>query len=401
MWRNRNIWILLTGEFIAGLGLWLGLIGDLQFMQEKVPSDFLKSLLITIGLIAGLAFGPYAGRLTDRSSKKYVMLIAGLIRIISVVFMLIAISTGAIWWMVVFLILLQISAAFYFPALQAALPLVADEKDLLQLNGIHMNVSTLSRIIGTALGGFLLVVLPLSFLYIGSLVTYVGLFILTFFLDINENRDLNLVKQPIEKTGFKQVFPIINSVPIVLMTLLITIVPTLFLGGFNLMVINISEIQDSTAIKGWVYAAEGISFMIGAILIRKINNKLSPYVVLFGSSFMIGISQLLLYFAANPLITVIAFLLFGYSVGSFFPTAATIFQTQVPKHYHGRFFSFRNMLDRVTYQIVLLLSGFLLDLIGLQFMCLVFGILSIIMTASFYAKNKQIGTAFEQRQNIF
>ncbi|MBT2658028.1 MFS transporter [Bacillus sp. ISL-18] len=401
MWRNKNIWILLTGEFIAGLGLWLGIIGDLQFMQDKVPSDFLKSLLMTIGILAGLVFGPYAGRLTDRSSKKTVMLIAGFVRIISVVFMLIAIATGAIEWMVLFLILLQISAAFYFPALQATLPLVVVEKDLLQLNGIHMNVSTLSRIIGTALGGFLLVILPLSILYIGSLVTYVGLFILTFFLDIHENKDLNLVKQPIEKTGFKQVFPIINRVPIVLMTLLITIVPTLFLGGFNLMVINISEIQDSTSIKGWVYAAEGVSFMIGALLIRKINNQVSPYVVLFGSSFVIGFSQLLLYFAANPLVTVFAFLLFGFSVGCFFPTAATIFQTQVPKDFHGRFFSFRNMLDRVTYQIVLLLSGFLLDFMGLQLMCVVFGSLSIFMTLIFYAKNKQIGTAIEQKQNIF
>ncbi|MEH7418790.1 MFS transporter [Neobacillus drentensis] len=397
MWRNKNIWILLTGEFIAGLGLWLGIIGDLEFMQEKVPSDFLKSLLMTIGLLAGLAFGPYAGRLTDRSSKKNVMIIAGLVRMISVVFMLIAIATGAIWWMVLFLILLQISAAFYFPALQAALPLVVADKDLLQLNGIHMNVSTLSRIIGTALGGFLLVFLPLSFLYIGSLVSYVGLFILTFFLDINENKTINLVKQPIEKTGFKQVFPIINRVPIVLMTLLITLVPTLFLGGFNLMVINISEIQDSTAIKGWVYAAEGISFMLGALLIRKINNKLSPYVVLFGSSFVIGLSQLLLYFAADPFVTVMAFLLFGFSVGSFFPTAATIFQTQVPKDFHGRFFSFRNMLDRVTYQIVLLLSGFLLDLMGLQLMCVVFGSLSIIMTSFFYARNKRIGATVEEK----
>jgi len=329
------------------------------------------------------------------------MLIAGLVRIISVVFMLIAIATGAIWWMVLFLVLLQISAAFYFPALQATLPLVVAEKDLLQLNGIHMNVSTLSRIIGTALGGFLLVVFPLSFLYIGSLVAYVGLFILTCFLDIIENKDIILVKRPIEKTGFKQVFPIINSVPIVFMSLLITIVPTLFLGGFNLMVINISEIQESTAIKGWVYAAEGVSFMIGALLIRKINNQLSPYVVLFGSSFVIGLSQLLLYFAANPLVTVIAFLLFGFSVGSFFPTAATIFQTQVPKDFHGRFFSFRNMLDRVTYQIVLLLSGFLLDLMGLQLMCVVFGSLSIFMTAIFYGRNKQIGTTVEQKQNIF
>lgn len=32
MWKNRNVWIILTGEFVAGLGLWLGIIGNLEFM---------------------------------------------------------------------------------------------------------------------------------------------------------------------------------------------------------------------------------------------------------------------------------------------------------------------------------------------------------------------------------
>ncbi|MCM3117316.1 MFS transporter [Neobacillus sp. MER 74] len=391
MLRNKNVWILLTGEFIAGLGLWLGVIGNLEFMQEKLPSDFLKSLLLAAGLLAGVAFGPYAGRLTDQVSKKTVMLLAGFVRSVSVVFMLIAIATGSIWWMVVFLVLLQISAAFYFPALQAALPLIVSEKDLLQLNGIHMNVSTLSRIIGTAVAGILLVILPLSMLYVGSLVAYIGLFILTWFLNIDESKDLLIAKNSrTEKTSFKDVFPIIKGLPIVLMTLIMTLIPVLFLGGFNLVVINISELQDSSAIKGWIYTTEGISFMLGAFLIKLISGRISPYIILFACSFLIGGSQLLLYLADVPVLSVVAFAFFGFSVGCFFPTAATIFQTKIPKEFHGRFFSFRNMLDRVTFQIVLLISGFLLDLIGLQLMCVLFGGISIIMTTLFYTRHKYL-----------
>lgn len=393
MWRNRNVWIILTGEFVAGLGLWLGIIGNLEFMQEKVPSDFFKSLLLASGLVAGIAVGPFAGRLTDQWSKKTVMLVSGFVRAMSVVFMLVAIATGSIWWMVVFLVLIQISAAFYFPALQAAIPLIVAERDLLQLNGIHMNVATLSRIIGTAAAGVLLVILPLSMLYIGSLAAYIGLLILTWFLSIDEQKETKPVKKgTVEKASFKDVFPIIKGLPIVFMTLLMTLVPLLFLGGFNLMVINISELQDSSAIKGWIYTAEGISFMLGAFFIKQISGKISPYIILFTCSLFIGFSQLLLFFANVPALTIIAFVVFGFSVGCFFPTAATIFQTKVPKAYHGRFFSFRNMLDRIIFQIVLLISGFLLDLIGLQMMCVIFGGLTIIMTASFYMKHKQIQT---------
>ncbi|MGX6444476.1 MFS transporter [Neobacillus sp. K501] len=390
MWKNKNVWILLTGEFIAGLGLWLSIIGNLEFMQEKVPSDFLKSLLMATGLLAGIAVGPYAGRLTDQTSKKKVMLMSGFLRAVSVIFMLIAIATGSVWWMVVFFIFIQISAAFYFPALQAAIPLVVADKDLLQLNGVHMNVSTLSRIIGTAAAGILLVLLPLSLLYVGSLVAYIVLFIMTWFLDIDEDRGKQQAgKGKQEKTSFKDVFPVIKGLPIVFMTLLMTLVPLLFLGGFNLLVINISELQGSSAIKGWIYTAEGVSFMIGAFFIKQISDKISPYTILFGSSILIGLSQLLLYFADIPMLTIIAFLIFGFSVGSFFPTAATIFQTKVPKDFHGRFFSFRNMLDRIGFQIVLIITGSLLDLIGLQLMCVLFGGLSIIVTLAFLAKHNR------------
>ncbi|KGM46399.1 MFS transporter [Neobacillus niacini] len=394
MWKNRNVWIILTGEFIAGLGLWLGIIGNLEFMQEKIPSDFLKSLLMATGLVAGIAVGPYAGRITDQKSKKTVMLWSGLLRTVSVIFMLIAIATGSVWWMLVFFVSIQISAAFYFPALQAAIPLIVKDQDLLQLNGVHMNVSTLSRIIGTAVGGILLVLLPLSMLYIGSLVAYLGLLILTWFLNFEENNETPSSRKSTNgKSSFKDVLPVIKGLPIVLMTLLMTLVPLLFLGGFNLLVINISELQDSSAIKGYIYAAEGVSFMIGAFFIKKINDKFSPYKILFGSSLLVGVSQIMLYFADVFVLTIAAFIVFGFSVGCFFPTASTIFQTKVPKDFHGRFFSFRNMLDRIGFQVVLLLTGFLLDFIGLQLMCLIYGGLTVIITIIFYLKNKQFGTA--------
>jgi MFS family permease len=402
MWKNKNVWILLTGEFIAGLGLWLGIIGNLEFMQEKVPSDFVKSIILAGGLLAGIAVGPWAGRITDQISKKTVMLASGFARAVSVIFMLIAIQTGSVWWMVIFLVFLQISAAFYFPALQAAIPLVVEEKDLLQLNGIHMNVSTLSRVLGTAVAGILLVILPLSMLYIGSLVAYFVLFAMTWFLNFDDSdKNLGSSKGTAKRGGgFKEVFPIIKGLPIVLMTLVLTLVPLLFIGGFNLMVINISELQDSSSIKGLIYTAEGIGFMLGAFIVKQISQKRSPYTILFFFSFIIGISQLLLYFADVPVLTLVAFFVFGFAVGCFFPTAATIFQTRVPKEFHGRFFSFRNMLDRVTFQVVLLLTGFLLDAVGLQLMVVIFGILSLVMTAAFFAKFRQLRTEVQINEKI-
>ncbi|WP_201714166.1 MFS transporter [Rossellomorea arthrocnemi] len=394
MWKNKNVWILLIGEFIAGLGLWLGIIGNLEFMQEKVPSDFLKSVILASGLLAGLAVGPLAGRITDQANKKTVMLISGFTRSVSVVFMLVAIYTGSVLWMVVFLVSIQVSAAFYFPALQAAIPMVVKEKELLQMNGVHMNVATLSRILGTALAGILLVIISLSMVYVLSLAAYLALFIMTWFLTIDEEETPHAKQKGTKPKGasFNEVFPVIKGLPIVFMTLVMTLIPLLFIGGFNLMVINISELQDSSVIKGWIYTAEGIAFMSGAFTVKKIGEKVSPYTILFFFSFVIGIAQMLLYFATSPVMSVLAFTVFGFAVGCFFPTAATIFQTRIPKEFHGRFFSFRNMLDRLIFQIVLLLTGLLLDLVGLQIMTVLFGILSLVLTGLFFMRYRQLRT---------
>lgn len=387
MWKNRNVWILLSGEFVAGLGLWIGIIGNLEFMQGNVPSDFLKSLLLAAGLLAGVAVGPYAGKLIDQTNKKTVMLLSGFMRAFSVIFMLIAIHTNSVWWMLVFLVILQISAAFYFPALQAAIPLVVAEKDLLVLNGVYMNVTTLSRIIGTAVAGILLVIMPLQSVYTLSLAAYIILFVFTWFLRIEEKtKDPSHKATATKSAGFKEVFPIIRNLPIVGMTLILILIPLLFIGGFNLLVMDISELQHSASIKGWIYTTEGTAFMTGAFIIKKISDKFSPYSILFTCSFVIGLAQISLYLADHAVFTLIAFFIFGFSVGCFFPTAATIFQTKVPKEYHGRFFSFRNMLDRITFQVVLLITGFLLDAVGLQLMCVLFGALSVILTTAFFVK---------------
>ena len=218
------------------------------------------------------------------------MLISGFVRTLSVIFMFIAIETGSVWWMITFLILIEICAAFYFPALQAAIPLVVKEENLLQVNGIYMNVSSISRIIGTASAGILLVIISLSMLYVLSFVAYLGLFILTCFLTINESKKEKTIlgDMPSPRTGFKDVFPIIKERPIVLMTLMLSFVPLFFLGGFNLVVMNISELQNNASIKGWIYTAEAIAVILGTFSVKQISHKCSPYTILFLCSFVIG-----------------------------------------------------------------------------------------------------------------
>jgi MFS transporter, DHA3 family, macrolide efflux protein len=397
MWKNRNIWIILTGEMIAGLGLWTGIIGNLEFMQEKIPSDFVKALIMSAGLLAGIIAGPLAGKIIDQSKKKTVLLISGAGRMLSVIFMLIAISTDSVWWMVAFMVSIQLSATFYFPALQATIPLVVKDDDLLSLNGWHMNVATISRVLGTALAGIMLVYWSLMSLYWISMIAYGALLLFTLMLRIDEEEGREAkVKSLANKGGFMEVFPVLKAYPAVGMTLIMTLIPLLFIGSFNLIVINISEIQDSSSIKGLIYTFEGVAFMVGTFAVKYISKKWSTTTILFSFATMVAVAEFMLFFAESTVITLAAFAVLGFSLGCFFPTAMVIFQKQMPKEFHGRFFSFRNMLERVMFQVVLLTAGAFLDIIGLQSMIIIFGLISLSMTAIFFVQMKKRNIILEQ-----
>ncbi|MGM9986940.1 MAG: MFS transporter [Bacillaceae bacterium] len=395
MLKNKNVWILMMGEFIANLGLWLGTIGNLEFLQQLVPSDLHKSLILLIGMFAGVLFGPLAGKVIDRTSKKKVMIYSSIVRIISVLFMFIAIWMDSILWMCVYMVVIGIATAFYLPALQATIPLIVKEHQLMSLNGLHMNVGTVARIMGTALAGILLLYLTLFQIYFLSMVAYIFILGCTLVLHIEgdntKKTEKKMEKQQASEGGFKEVWPILTSTPQVLMGLVLLLVPTLFLGSFNLMVLKIGELQGDAAIKSWLYTAEGLGFMIGAFVAKRVTGNKNPINVMLLAAMFMAFAHISLYFADMKIPSIISFTIFGLSAGVFFPIAATLFQTMVQRELHGRFFSFKGMLDRLLFQFILVCSGLFLDTIGFQNMVLVFGTISIIIVISFSIKKNRIG----------
>ena len=390
MVRNKNIWILMTGEFITNMGLWLGIIGNLEFLQNLVPSDLHKALILLLGMFAGLLFGPMAGKIVDKFSKKKVMIYSSLLRIVSVLFMFVAIWTNSIAWMCVYMVLIGIAAAFYQPALQATLPLVVKEHQLLSINGLHMNVGTIARILGTAMAGILLLYLSLFQIYFLSMLSYAVILIGTFFLTYEDKVKVKKGNAEQSKDGFKEVWPMLKKTPPVIMGLVLMLVPTLFLGSFNLMVLKIGELQNDITIKSWLYTAEGLGFMIGAFLARRLTNQRNPIDMMLLSASVMAITHLSLFFADMKIPSIISFALFGIAAGVFFPIAATLFQTMVNKEMHGRFFSFRGMLDRVLFQVILVCAGLFLDTIGFKNMVLVFGTISVLMVLSFISMRRKM-----------
>ena len=53
------------------------------------------------------------------------------------------------------------------------------------------------------------------------------------------------------------------------------------------MVINISEMQHDPTIKGFIYTIEGIAFMLGAFVIKRLSDHFKPENYYISSQFVL------------------------------------------------------------------------------------------------------------------
>jgi len=376
LWRNRSFLLLMIGEVVAGAGLWISIIANLQFMQHLVPSDFVKGLILMSGMLVGIFFAPKAGVMIDRYDKRKIMLFASLVRVLSPVCMFPALMYNSIAWMVLSLVIMQLTAVFYFPTVQSAIPSLLPPTELLKANSIYLNISTLSRIGGTAVGGVMIAAMDLSMLYLLSIVAYAILTVITMFIHIPK------VEQPAgksrEKIEFREIFTLIKQEPAVIVGMINMGMVTLFLGGINLLILNFSETQQRPELMGYIYTVEGISILLAGLLAkrwvgsRNLVSSSSGLIVLF------AIAQFGLSFSDSMWIVLASFSLFGVTVAFFFPMTTTIFQKRLPEHTHGRFFSFRGMYERTVFLVAVATTGACLDLMGISWYMILIGALTLL-----------------------
>jgi DHA3 family macrolide efflux protein-like MFS transporter len=389
--RNRTFVFMMIGEAIQGAGIWTSIIANLQFMQSHVPSDLGKSLILMCGLFLGVLISPQAGVWADRYDKKKILLISGLVRCLAPIVMFAAIHYQSVAIMLLSVVIMQVAATVYMPTVQAALPSVVPASELLKANSLNFNVITIARIGGTAAAGILVSMMNLYTVYALSLAFYVILVMLITQLRIPNTADSAAARNQ-EKIRFTELFPLIRAEPSIFIALINSGVITLFLGGFNLLVLKFSQIQHKPELMGWIYSLEGTSILIAglfakrAIGMRNLVTSSTLFMLLFALSFA-GMS-----FSESSYAVLGSFVLFGCAVAFFFPMVSTLFQIKVPKEAQGRFFSFRGMLDRVMFQISLLATGACLDWFGISTFLLTLAVITIssgILTL-FIAKRKSM-----------
>lgn len=346
---QRDFTIMILGQIISLFGNAILRFSLSLYVLEVTGSAAVFGTILAVSMIPTVLLSPFGGVLADRLPKQKIMTIldfvtAGLIVFYDAVYG----SAGNLAAVTIFMILLTLIQAFYQPSVQASIPLLASQEQLMAANGIVMQVQALAGLLGPILAGMLYGIGGVKPILAASAVCFFLSAVMELFLRIpHEKREADGSPVRMALLDLKGAVTYLIRENTCLFKLLIVVAGiNLFLSA--LFIIGLPYLVKiylgmSAQAYGFAEAAMGMGSILGGLVSglagKKIPFKHSHYFLLGTPLLLIPVILILLFQAPGKMIY--AVLLFSVMIGMGFAAlftiaAQTFIQKSTPVHMLGK-----------------------------------------------------------------
>jgi MFS family permease len=152
--HNRSFVALWLGQMVSFIGDYFNWLAIPILVERMTGSSLMVGLGVIFQTLPILLLGPVAGVFVDRWDRKRTMVAADVLRALLVLPCLLVRTADQVWIYYLVGFLMSCVSRFFFPAQNAALPLIVPGKDdLLAANGLMQIVQTAGMLAGPALAG--------------------------------------------------------------------------------------------------------------------------------------------------------------------------------------------------------------------------------------------------------
>jgi Na+/melibiose symporter-like transporter len=155
--RQRDVRRLLAAGLVSTTGDWILRVGLVYRVYVLTGSTVVSAFLLLASFVPQVLLGSFAGVFVDRWDRKRTMVMSNLL-LAAGLLPLLAVSTASRVW-VVYVVLAWEGCVqqFFAPAEQALLPCLVDDEHLVSTNALNGQTRDLSRLLGGAIGGVVVV----------------------------------------------------------------------------------------------------------------------------------------------------------------------------------------------------------------------------------------------------
>lgn len=346
---QRDFTIMILGQIISLFGNAILRFSLSLYVLEVTGSAAVFGTILAVSMIPTVLLSPFGGVLADRLPKQKIMTIldfvtAGLIVFYDAVYG----SAGNLAAVTIFMILLTLIQAFYQPSVQASIPLLASQEQLMVANGIVMQVQALAGLLGPILAGMLYGIGGVKPILAASAVCFFLSAVMELFLRIpHEKREADGSPVRMALLDLKGAVTYLIRENTCLFKLLIVVAGiNLFLSA--LFIIGLPYLVKiylgmSAQAYGFAEAAMGMGSILGGLVSglagKKIPFKHSHYFLLGTPLLLIPVILILLFQAPGKMIyaVLLTSVMIGMGFAALFTIAAqTFIQKSTPVHMLGK-----------------------------------------------------------------
>ncbi|MGO1243654.1 MAG: MFS transporter [Sphingobacterium sp.] len=346
---------------------------------------FESAQVLAYGAIAGMLpaaiIGPFAGVYIDRWDRKKTMIFSDAFVALCTLAMSISFYAGFenLWLIYIMLGLRSVGSAFHMPAMQASIPMIAPQEELLRISGINQVIQSVSSIAGPALGALAITLMPIGNVLLLDIAGAIFGIVSLLIVHIPSPFITSKVKSSFRQVwadlggGFSEIFRTKGLVSLFVFSMLVTfcIMPIAVL--FPLL--TIQHFDGGKFEISVVEIVWGVGMLVGGSLIGIFKPSLSKVVLMNVMYIIMGISLSLSgYIPATAFsFYVVLTALAGIAAAVYNACFMTVIQEEVRPQVMGRVFSMYFSIVVIPTVIGLLGTGWVADRFGVGNMFVVLG----------------------------
>ena len=384
--KNRNVAWLWTGQLISQTGEGLSKVALLWFVYNMTGSALKMTTIGILQTIPPLVFGPFAGVVLDRVSKRVAMIVIDVARacLLTVIPLLYLWDMLTLSWLYGLVFLTAMFSMAFGPALSSTEPLIVKEEQLTQINALDQSTMTIGQLIGPAISGILIAAIGAQNVLFVNAGTFLVSALCKLPLRIPHKVSASTGRHPLReavrdlKEGFWFIF-VKHRLLIVLMAIssLFTLGATGFI--YLLPVVGKDVLHASAFQIGWLWASLSAGILVTTmwLLLTKPIDLCNRVWMIAGAAGLAGAAALLLALNSSLPLAALFIAIVGASSGLVNPFVSASLQERSPKELLARVFSVFNTGYLAFAMIGMTVFGWLADAYNAALSVVAVGVVSL------------------------
>ena len=377
--RNRNFRYLWWGNVVSLLGDWFNLLASAALVTELTSSGVAISYLFLVRFLPQFLFSPIAGVIADRYDRRKIMILADLLRAVTVLGFLFIRSADQLWLFYGLTATQFMLSALFVPARSAALANIVEQRDLVTANALDSFTWSTMFALGAFLGGVIATLFGNQTAFVMDAATFLvsAWLISRIVLPKREVRRATASGGGwLELSGGLRY---LWGIPFLLTISIVKAAGSLVWGAINVLEVSyadhvfplsgtaitqwLSIENGGTATLGLIYVASGLGTGLGPLLMRRwLGDSTKRLMVGISAGFFLTATGIL---ALGLVTTLPAFLgatfMRTFGTGTIWVFSAVLLQIMVPDQVKGRVFGFEFAALTLTESLSVLAAGYTQD----------------------------------------